>query len=503
MSSETSQTPTPVVEPPPVVHSAPPAHPPHQPSRRLLVIAIVAAIVILGLIFGIPILITALNTVSTDDAYVNGHVTFTAPRVSGQVLSVYVDDNNRVKKGAIIVQLDPKPYQVQANIKLAAVTSAQADLETAIAYVRANEALARSLRWKLQHAMEEVNDQVALLHTTVASLESARAVSKRAKADFDRALPLVKTGAVSSVELDRLTQVLAVADADVKGSLQKVYQVRVGLGLPAQPQGGDLNSVPPDIEEAFSSVRQAQAELMQAAFQIGVVYSLDKSPKEMLADFLKRDPEGNIDKIYAKLLKNAPTVRQAQEKVAVAQRDLDQANLNLSYCTVYAEIDGVVTRRNVNPGNNVVAGQELMAIRSLTDIWVDANFKETELARLRIGQPVDLELDMYGKHKVFKGRVSGFTMGTGSTLALLPAQNATGNFVKVVQRLPVRIDIENYDPQTDPLFVGLSVEPRVYIKEAPRGPDAGKVLQPYVTTPAPIAPAAAPTTAPAMQDAIP
>src|SRR5258708_4215456 len=177
---------------------------------------------------------------------------------------------------------------------------------------------------------------------------------------------------------------------------------------------------------------------------------------------------------------DAPGVKQVEFKLLQARRNLDQAQLNFRYCDIFAEIDGVVTRRNVNPGNNVVAGQELMAIRSLREIWVDANFKETELADLRIGQPVDLQLDTYGRRKVFKGRISGFTMGTGSTLALLPAQNATGNFVKVVQRLPVRIDIENYDPDNDPLFIGLSVEPRVHYKQTPAGPDAGKVLQPYV-----------------------
>jgi membrane fusion protein, multidrug efflux system len=100
-----------------------------------------------------------------------------------------------------------------------------------------------------------------------------------------------------------------------------------------------------------------------------------------------------------------------------------------------------------------------MAIRSLHDIWVDANFKETQLGDLRIGQAADLYIDMYGGRHVFKGRISGFTMGTGSTLALLPAQNATGNFVKVVQRLPVRIDLEGYDPDKDALFIGTSVVP--------------------------------------------
>ena len=128
-----------------------------------------------------------------------------------------------------------------------------------------------------------------------------------------------------------------------------------------------------------------------------------------------------------------------------------------------------------------------MAVRSLTEIWIDANFKETQLSSLRIGLPVDLDVDMYGGKQRFKGRISGFTFGTGSTLALLPAENATGNFVKVVQRLPVRIELMDYDPDKLPLFIGLSVTPKVHVKQEPSGPDAGHVLQPYRPTTSPSA----------------
>jgi membrane fusion protein, multidrug efflux system len=143
----------------------------------------------------------------------------------------------------------------------------------------------------------------------------------------------------------------------------------------------------------------------------------------------------------------------------------------------------VVVGRNVNPGNNVQAGQALMAVRSLTEIWIDANFKETQLANLRIGQRVVCEVDMYGSRHEFEGRITGFTMGTGQTLSLLPAQNATGNFVKIVQRLPVRIELTDYDSDKAPLFVGLSVMPLVYYKEPPTGPHAGEILQPLATHP--------------------
>ncbi len=194
----------------------------------------------------------------------------------------------------------------------------------------------------------------------------------------------------------------------------------------------------------------------------------------MLKEF---EEEGDIDRTFARLAADAPAVKQAQAKLESANRDLAQAQLDLRYCDIIAEIDGVITRRNANPGDYVQIGQNLMAIRSLREIWIDANFKETQLRDLRIGQPADLYVDMYGGRQVFKGRVSGFTMGTGSTLALLPAENATGNFIKVVQRLPVRIDLEEYDPDRSPLFIGTSVTPYVYFNKPPSGPNAGKFLQ--------------------------
>jgi membrane fusion protein, multidrug efflux system len=132
---------------------------------------------------------------------------------------------------------------------------------------------------------------------------------------------------------------------------------------------------------------------MQTAAQLGSFHSFQESPNQMLAEFYRRDPGGNINSIFAQLLEDAPDVKQADARVSLAEAYLKQAELNLSYCDIVAEIDGVVTRRNVNPGDRVLAGQQLMALRSLTDIWVDANFKETQLAKLAIGQPVDLEVD--------------------------------------------------------------------------------------------------------------
>jgi membrane fusion protein, multidrug efflux system len=483
--STTEQTPaqsptqSPIQSPPPPEPApAPPPH--HHASKQILKWIVAGLVLIVLLVVGIPWLITLLTTVSTDDAYVNGHVTFVAPRVPGQVVSVLVDDNNRVRKGDILVQLDPEPYQVQVHIAQAAVDSAKSDLVLAQAQVRSTEGHMRSLRFNLEHAIEDVDNQIALLHSKVADLNSAQATYNKAEAEYQRVLPLVGTGAESQQDLDNYKEAYLVSQAQVQAALQDVYQVRVSLGMPPKPEtGDDLTQVPADLDQTFSTVKQAQYNLAEAASTVGVFDSLSISPKQMIADFFKRDPQGNLENIYAQILRDAPQIKKAQAALIEAQRNLDQALLNLRYCTVYAEIDGVITRRQVNPGNNVIAGQSLMAIRSLTEIWVDANFKETQLDDLRIGQPVDLDVDMYGGTQRFKGRISGFEFGTGSTLALLPPENATGNFVKVVQRLPVRIDLIDYDPDKLPLFVGLSVTPYVRIKEAPSGPDAGKFLQPY------------------------
>jgi membrane fusion protein (multidrug efflux system) len=474
--------------PPATAPQTPEAPPRSHPRRTWLLLAGGVVGLAVALYFVVPWVWTALNTVSTDDAYVNGHVTFVAPRVAGQVTEVLVDDNYRVNKGDVLVRLDREPYQVQVNIKKAAVESAQSDLDAAQAQVRAQIAEARSNRFKLQHAIEDVNNQIANLRAAVATLNSKKASLKLARANLKRGRRLLPSGGISKEDLDQRQQTVAVSEAAVDQALEQVYAIRVGLGLSAQPsEGQDLTSVPPDLDQNFSTVRQALASLLQSAAQFGYFPTTwDATPKQAIADFYKQDPKGDLDKIYAHIIPNAPAIKQAQAKLAQARRDLDQAKLNLRYCDIVSDIDGVVTRRNVNPGNNVTVGQSLMAVRSITEIWIDANFKETQLGNLRIGQRVRCEVDMYGSRKEFEGRITGFTMGTGQTLALLPPQNATGNFVKIVQRLPVRIELTDYDPDDLPLFVGLSVVPYVYYKEPATGDNAGDYLRPL--TPLPKAP---------------
>jgi membrane fusion protein (multidrug efflux system) len=480
-------------QPAPAEHAVVSAPPPELPPRKLArsrrstwILAAVIAAAVLFVIFGVPWVIRTINTVSTDDAYVNGHVTLVAPRVPGQVVKVLVDDNYRVRTGDLLIQLDKQPYQVIVDQKQAALSVAQSNLIVADAEVRAMIGQGRAARFKLEHTIEDVNNQIAVLRANVAAMRTFRAKLALAQSDYKRATELQKTpGAISAQEVDLREESLRTAEAQLQQALEQVYQIRASLGLPMEPdKGKDLADVPADLDQNFSSVREALFQLLQTVAPLGIVpSSYNMTPKQVIAEFYARDPSGNLDKIYQKVIKNAPALKLAQSQLMVAQSDLEQANLNLSYCDVLAEIDGVITRRQVNPGNNVVAGQSVMALRSLTEIWVDANFKETQISQIRIGQPVDLDVDMYGSHKTFKGRVSGFTMGTGSTLAILPAENATGNFVKVVQRLPVRIDLIDYDPDKLPLFIGLSVTPYVYINEQPTGPNAGKVIQPVTRLP--------------------
>jgi len=439
------------------------------------------AVLVVGGYFLLPWVNTAFNTVSTDDAYVNGHVTMVAPRVSGEVARVLVDDNMRVKKGDSLVQLDKEPFQVQVALKRAAVQVAEANLATAESKARSLMAQAGAQRWKIQTASQQVKNQIAVLNARVATLRTREANLDRAGADYERGRKLLPSGGISKEEFDHRRQDIRVAEAAVNQAREEVFQVRAALGLLPQPENAkELTKVPPDLEETFSDVRGALSELVQTMTQLGVPLAPTKAtPSEAIAEFHRRDKEGDLDRILRDLVPKVPGVVQAKAQRAQARHDLEQAELNLRYCDIVSAIDGVVTSRNVNPGNNVQAGQSLMAVRSLMEIWIDANFKETQLADLRIGQRAKIEVDMYGSRKEFEGRITGFTMGTGQTLALLPPQNATGNFVKIVQRLPVRIELTDYDPGKAPLFVGLSVTPYVYFKEPPTGPHAGEVLQPW------------------------
>jgi membrane fusion protein (multidrug efflux system) len=412
---------------------------------------------------------------------VNGHITFVAPRVKGQVVRVLVDDNYRVKRGDVLVELDKEPYRVEVRRKQAALDTAQAKYTQARATARATAATARALRYKMVNAIQLVRSQIRGLQADVAALSKYQATLRNARAEYDRVSTLVQGGnAASREEYDQRRATWLEAEANVRTAQENIAKARAALSLPLEPpQGKGKGDVPPGLEQNHPTVRAALSEMVTVGAQLGVELPRDvETPDQLLQRLHIAQGDSRYEEFVRNLVEKAPAIKVADADVEQAKSDLAQAQLDLRYTDVVAEIDGVVTRRNVNPGNNVQAGQNLMAVRSLTEIWVDANFKETQLAALRIGQRVRCEVDMYGSRREFEGRITGFTMGTGETLALLPPQNATGNFVKIVQRLPVRIELTDYDPAQGPLFVGLSVVPYVYYKEPATGPHAGEVLQP-------------------------
>ncbi len=222
-----------------------------------------------------------------------------AARVRGQVARVLVDDNYRVRKGDLLVQLDKEPFQIAVAIKKAAVDTATADLQVAKSKVRGIEAEAMSRRRALQHAMEDVDNQVALLRARVAGVDKSKAELALAQVDFDRAAKLVVTNDTPRSEYDRRQASLLAARADVVAALADVRQIRASLGLPPQSDEADLGQVPPDINQTFSSVLQAQAALIQSAAQLGRrPFVRRRDPVDMVEAFEK---EGDVNTTFARL----------------------------------------------------------------------------------------------------------------------------------------------------------------------------------------------------------
>ena len=258
----------------------------HRYRKWLLLAGTVAALTAGGY-FLAPWVNTTLNTVSTEDAYVNGDATFVAPRVSGQVMKVLVSDNNRVKKGDLLVQLDKEPFQVQVALKRAAVQTAEANLAAAESKARGLEAQLGAQRWKLQNASEQVDAQVALLRSQVAALRTQEATLDRARADFKRAQALLPTHALSREEYDLREQQYAGRGSLPRPAQEAIAQTRVSLGLAPQPEKGkNLTDVPPDLNQTFSSVRAALADCMATMTQLGIpLQSTDLTPNKAIEEF--------------------------------------------------------------------------------------------------------------------------------------------------------------------------------------------------------------------------
>jgi membrane fusion protein (multidrug efflux system) len=452
------------------------------------------AAILAAVYFGYPAIRTALTTASTDDAYVNSHVTFVAPRINETVVEVRVDNNDFVKKGELILVLDKAVWTLRVEQDEAALELARKTHEQQLAMARATAAAAKSNRYKLAAAISDVKNQVATLRGAVATLNERQAEEKLAKLEADRYRRLAEKNSVPQEQADvRVTQ-FEQSRASVREALEKIHSIRAALELPEEPPPGKpLEDVSPNLDQRHSSVLSALGALALNLAELGVALpSETETPDELIARIRQTAPNGDIDKLIEQTVNDAPGVATARVQILQAEKNLALSRLQLSYCEIYADIDGFISNRNVNPGDRVAQNQRLMAIRSSEEVWVDANFKETQLEPIVIGQPVDIYVDAY-PGKVFKGRVQGFSPGTGSSLALLPAQNATGNFVKIVQRLPVRIDLLDGNPPETPLFVGLSVIPYIKIRERPEGPNAGQRLRGLIPAEPKHAPQAAST----------
>jgi membrane fusion protein, multidrug efflux system len=370
---------------------------------------------------------------STDDAQVEAHVTQIAARIGGTVLQVNVNDNQQVAADTVLVVLDPRDYQVacdkaQAELADAEATAvaAQSNVPITSTTTAGNVTTARGsleqARAATASAQKEIDAANARLVTSQAKLREAEANATKAAKDVERLRGLLAKDEVSQQQFDS-----AVAAADA--------------------QHAAADSSKSQVTEAEAGIRVAESKLVQA--QAG----------EQQAQAGVRTAQTGPEQVTAMRARAAS----AQARVQQAKAALAQAELNLQYATIHAPVAGIVSRKMAEVGQIVQAGQPLMALIPLQDVWVTANFKETQLTNMRPGQRATVTVDAYGG-KEFKGHVDSLAAATGARFSLLPPENATGNYVKVVQRVPVKIVL---DPGQDPehlLRPGLSVTPTVYLK---------------------------------------
>jgi membrane fusion protein, multidrug efflux system len=395
----------------------------------------------LRLIVGGAILLAALlglylyfhNRESTDDAQVDGHITPIAAKIYGRVAKVQVNDNQAVKAGQVLVQLDPADYQAALDQAKGALALAEGEARSAgVDVPRTTEDTASgtsSAQAQLAGAQADLmraqatyeQSQTADLAYAQANIEKSRANALLAQADLARYLPLMEKGEISKQQYDA-----AKANADATAS-----------ALIADEQ--KLVQAQRNVEVSRAQLEASKARVLQAQAGVASAHADVKRVAMRSAD------------AQAKLAK----VDQSRAQVEAAQ-------LNLSYCSVVAPIDGVVTHKQVEDGQIVQQGQGLMVIVPLQDVWVTANFKETQLRKMRPGQKAYVEVDTYGK--TFSGHLDSIAGATGAVVSLLPPENATGNFVKVVQRIPVKIILDPIPANEAVLRPGMNVDATVITK---------------------------------------
>jgi membrane fusion protein (multidrug efflux system) len=369
---------------------------------------------------------------STDDAEVDGHINAISARISGYVLDVPVDDERYVKAGDVLARIDPKDYAV-------ALANAQAELAAA-------EAASLSSR----------TDVPITSTTTSSQLKNARS----GRADTDAALlGAQRQLSAAQARLDTAQAQVREAQSTWKNTVDDVARYKLLTAKDEIPRQRYDTAVSVS-DTAKATVDARQAAVVEAEQNVRVAQSAIDQANARIAQ-----ADASIES--AMTAPQQVAVSQARAKNAealVAQRRtlVEQAQLNLSYCTIVAPVSGIVQKKSVEAGSNVSPGQELMAVVPLDDIWVTADFKEAQLRHMKAGQRVTFSVDAYDRE--YKGRVTGIGGASGSLLSLLPPENAIGNFVKVVQRIPVRIDIDPNQNNDRRLRPGMSVEPKVYVQ---------------------------------------
>jgi membrane fusion protein (multidrug efflux system) len=380
-------------------------------------IALVIAVIVL-LVVGLFIYRYVTSYESTDDAQVDGHVNSISARISGHVVKLNVQDNQFVQAGTVLVEIDPTDYQV-------ALDRAKADFEDARAL-----AIAAGVDVPITSVStsSQLSSAQAETDSTRAGIQAARQQSEMAKAQLQQA---EANNVKAQNDLGRYRQLV-----DKQEISQQQYDQAV-----AAARAGDaaVEAARANADAALQQVSQAQSKLAQAEANWR---NANTGPKQMTATRAK--------------------AASAEAEVQRKKADLDQAQLNLQYTKIAAPVAGVVSDRTVEVGQNVVPGQELMKVIPLDDIWITANFKETQLRNIRVDQPVTVEVDANGRK--YKGKVDSIAGASGARFSLLPPENATGNYVKVVQRIPVKIVLEPGENKDHQLRPGMSVVPKVWIR---------------------------------------
>ena len=387
-------------------------------SNNKIWIIILFLLVMIGV--GIGYYLLSKGNISTDDAYVDGHVYIVSPRVSGFITDVYVTDNEKVKKGHILVSLDPMQYEVALADAKASLAEAEATLTS----------LELGVPLELNQTEQRVNAARAGMTSLQESIEMAQKQEEAAEQELKRAQA---ENEIARLELRRIEE-LRKSNIVPQSALDKAKSLYDSTLAKVRSTEATWNSLKDHSNSLKAGMAREEANLGLAA-----------TGKD-LAEIKVRQ------------------VNAQKAKVEMQRARVKQAELNLSYTKIPSPADGFITNKNVEPGLMVANGQHLMAVVPLAteEVWVTANYKETQLMHIHHGQPVKIKVDSYPGVEI-KGRVDSIMAGTGAVFSLFPPENASGNFVKIVQRIPVKIDIEKDDNNDLPkLRIGMSVVPTIY-----------------------------------------